>query len=178
MDHAQASSYACRAAGRTGMPLAGRPGTSRLAQAKVLFVSVLTCIALLHCDKPKEQPPAVKLGEPVGVRVDDVKDATGKNLGSFQAAFAVTQGQAPDPLVPGMARVLDRCAKNCPTLFAKGSEPMHLRGKVSGGALSFAAASDGDSDMRCFRDALHGQKVSDTPFESDIAIELRPQVGP
>jgi len=134
-------------------------------QAKLLVVSVAACAALLSCDKPKDPPPAAaKLGEPVGVRV-----------GSLNGAFAITLGQAPEPLVPGVARVLDRVGKNCPALFAKGSEPVHMRGNVSGGVLSFAAGADEPAEIRCFREAMHGQKVSETPVESDIGVELRPE---
>jgi hypothetical protein len=138
-----------------------------VAQAKFLIRSAVVCsalVALVNCDKPKEQPAAAKLGEPVGVRV-----------GSLNGAFAVTQGQAPEPLVPGMARVLNQVGKNCPALFAKGSEPVHMRGKVSASTLSFTAAPDEPAEIRCFREAMHGQKVSDTPFDSEIGVELRPE---
>ena len=159
------------------MPFRGNPRPSLLAQAPVFFVSAVACLALVHCDKAKEQAATVKLGEPVGVRVDDVKNPAGQTVGSLSGAFAITQGQAPEPLVPGMARVLDRIGKNCPALFAKGNEPLHVRGKVSGGALAFAAAPDEGPDDKCFREAMNGQKISETPMESDIAVELRPEAG-
>ena len=149
------------------MPFGVNPRPSLVAQAKLLLGAAAVCsalVALVNCDKPKEQPATVKLGEPVGVRV-----------GSLNGAFAVTQGQAPEPLVPGMARVLNQVGKNCPALFAKGSEPVHMRGKVSGGALSFTAGAEEPPEIRCFREAMHGQKVSETPFESEIGVELRPE---
>ena len=135
-------------------------------------------LLVLGCDKKPDQPPPAKLGEPVGVRVDDVKDPSGKKLGNLSGAFAVTEGTPAEPLVPGMAKVLDRIGKRCPSLFAKGSEPIQIRGKTSAGALKFGAVGQGDSaELRCFRDAMEGQKISESPLEVDIAIELRPESG-
>jgi hypothetical protein len=168
-----------RAAGCTGVPFGVNPRPSLRAPAKVFLAAVLVApIALVGCDKPKEQPAAAKLGEPVGVRVDDVKDAAGKNLGNLQGAFALTQGQPPEPLVPEMARMLARIGKNCPAVFAKGSEPMHVRGKVTAGVLNFTATPDESAEQRCFREAMHGQKISPTPLESEIGVELRPESRP
>lgn len=137
---------------------------------------MLTTIA--GCDNKKEPPPTAALGEPLGLRVDDVKDASGKRLGSLNGAFAITKGQAAEPLVPGMAKVLDRIGKTCPAVFAKGSDPMHAIGKTSKGVLDFGAAPAGETaDQRCFREAMNGQKISDTPIDTAIAVELRPETA-
>jgi len=120
-------------------------------------------MTLAGCNTKKE-PEAAKLGEPIGVRVDDVKDASGKKLGSLTGAFAITKGQAAEPLVPGMARVLDRVGKNCPALFAKGADPMHAIGKTSAGVLVFSTPTPGASEtpeQRCFREAMDKQRVSE-----------------
>jgi hypothetical protein len=135
-------------------------------------------LGVVHCDKSAAPPPPAKLGEPVGVRVDDVKDPSGKKLGSLQAAFAISEGTAAEPLVPGMARVLARIGAKCPALLAKGSDPLHLRGKTSAGKLKFAPAVPAESaESRCFRDAMDGERISESPLEVDIAIELRPESG-
>jgi hypothetical protein len=144
------------------------------------FLALALVAASLGCDKKKDDAPATAaLGEPIGVRVDDVKDTSGKKLGSLTGAFAITKGQAAEPLVPGMARVLDHVGKTCPAVFAKGSDPMHAIGKAAKGTLSFGAATAGETpEQRCFREALNGQKVSDQPIDADIAIELRPETAP
>ena len=179
MAHARAS--ACRASGLTGVPFGANPRSSFLPSP---FLNAVTAIALasvatgaMACGK-KEPPPTANLGEPIGVRVDDVKDASGKKLGSLTGAFAITKGQAAEPLVPAMARILDRVGKSCPAVFAKGTDPMHAIGKSAKGVLDFGGATAGESpEQRCFREAMHGQKLSDTPLDTDIAVELRPEVA-
>src|SRR5450755_2968267 len=97
MAHAQAS--ACRASGLAGVPFGANPRSSFVVLVFYLF-------AAAACSK-SEPPPTAKLGEPIGVRVDDGKDASGKKLGSLSGAFAITKGQAAEPLVPAMAKILD-----------------------------------------------------------------------
>src|SRR4051794_39221504 len=120
-------------AGLTGVPFAVNPRSSFCAKARAILAIAAT-LALVHCDAKKDPPATAKLrlGEPLGVRVDDVTDANGNKLGNISGAFAITKGQAAEPLVPGMARALDRVAKRCPALVAKGAEGMHLVGKLSG----------------------------------------------
>ena len=45
-------------------------------------------------------------------------------------------------------------------------------------ALAFVAGTEEDANLRCFREGMNGQKISETPFESEIAVELRPEVSP
>ena len=119
-----------------------------------------------------------KLGEPIGVRVDDVKDASGKRLGNLSGAFAVTKGQEAEKLVPGMARVLNQVGKACPALFAKGSDPMHAVGKTTKGVLDFGPATTGETaEQKCFREAMNGQRISEGAIDNEIGVELRPEIA-
>src|SRR5207302_10750165 len=90
--------------GHTGVPFGVNPRSSFHARA-IAFAAIAASLALVHCEAKKAPAEAAKLGEPIGVRVDGVKDASGKPLGSLTGAFAITKGQAAEPLVPGMARV-------------------------------------------------------------------------
>lgn len=172
------SGRACRECGLTGV-LRMHPRLSFLAQAPLLAAVVAASPGLVQCDR-REVPAAATLGEPIGVRVDDVKDASGKKLGSLAGAFAVTKGQAAEPLVASMARVLDRVGKNCPSLFAtKGEGAIHVIGKASKGVLDFGPGSSGENaEQRCFREAMQGQRISETPIDTAIAVELRPEMSP
>lgn len=138
--------------------------------------AALVALPSIACDKGSVKPP-VKLGEPIGVRVDDVKDASGKRLGNLQAAFAITAGQAAEPLVPGVARVLDRVAKQCPALLTKGADPVHVQGATTMGALSFPAVPGESAEQKCLREAMQGQKITDAAISTDIAVEIRPESG-
>lgn len=133
---------------------------------------------LAGCDAKKEPPVTAKLGEPIGIRVDDVKDASGKKLGNLSGAFAVTKGQEAETLVPEMARVLNQVGKACPALFAKGADPIHAVGKTSKGVLDFGPAASGETvEQKCFREAMNGQRISERALDTEIGVELRPEVA-
>ncbi len=145
----------------------------RFSWVGVALAAVVISGSGVACSK-RSEASGPSLGEPIGVRVDDVKDEAGKTLGGIEGAFAVTAGQPAEPLVPGMARAISTLGKRCAFMFGRVSDPVRLRGAIEGGNLSFVPATDRDgSEVRCVRDALHGQKVTDAPAKLDFGFELR-----
>jgi hypothetical protein len=124
---------------------------------------------LVACSKPSSH---ASYGEPVGVRVDDPAAPTGAQV---QAAFAVTSGQSPDALMPGVARAVHTALVKCPAAskMLQRGEGFRFAGKLDHGRAAFGNEPTGSAEADCVRAGIAAEALTDNAaLALDFAIEL------
>ena len=127
-------------------------------------------------------------GDPVGVRADDPNDPSSAT--SLEAAFAVTAGQRAEPLIPSVAGLLHRTAKQCPDVveLTRSGQAIRFSGRVERGLLVLepdaqahqASGPEVDAKLRpedvaigCARRAMNQQRLlDDSRPPLDMVIEI------
>jgi hypothetical protein len=134
----------------------------------LLSVGLLAVIALGACSKAAAND--MKLGEPVGVRVET------EGASTLEAAFAAKQGVDGAQMVPAFATALGKAAKACPKVPTElGSDSAaRLKGKIEGGKLKMEKpGGEVPGSVDCIAKALDGTSIAGQTVDTPLVIELR-----
>jgi len=139
--------------------------------ARAILLAVSAGTFACNSTPAPESKAGRQYGEPVGVRLE----AHGA-VPALSAAFAVTKGRDPTPLVGPLATALYGAAVGCPGFISAmaAGKTVRLELAAEKNALVALGARPDEVGGPCMTTALGGKPVTmDTPDPVDVAIELK-----